>query len=168
MIHPDHVKILSCSLAAGRGEKTYAGAGISRSVWRWPHLQKTRNGGGNPHLLQATVWSRHKPIVSICVRDNGNVCDSFRLTQTLVIKEKEGPVLADRPTDGKSKLVPLERRFSGSISVVLPGRRVESAVAEEFVHGSMKLIGAGLRHHVDNAAARTSILGTVISRQHLK
>ena len=32
----------------------------------------------------------------------------------------------------------------------------------------MKLVGAGLRHHVDDPAARSSVLGAVIGRQHLK
>src|SRR5438045_2575690 len=97
--------------------------------------------------------------MGIHVGNNGHVCHCFRLTQTFVVKEEERTVLADGPTDGKSKLVPFERHFSVSKGVVLPGRRVESAVAEKFVHCAMKLVGAGLRHHIDDSAARSSVLG---------
>src|SRR5437016_11108904 len=82
MIHPDHVKILPCSLAAGTSVIADTGSGISACVRSRPHLQKTRNRGGDVYLLQATAWARNKPFMSIRVGHNGNVCHSLRLAQT--------------------------------------------------------------------------------------
>src|SRR5262252_8541468 len=102
MIHPEHVKILSGSLAGGGGEKPHTCAGVSRGVRSRPLLQKPRDRIGDLHLLQSAVWSGNEPIVSVHVWDDGNICDSFRLTQALVIKEEKGPVLADRAAQRKS------------------------------------------------------------------
>ena len=81
-------------------------------------------------------------------RHVGNSRNSFARTRAFVVGKEERPILADWTTEREAKLVAdiLWRRFIAGREEVA---RIEGGVAMKFVKRTVKVVGAGLEHHVD-------------------
>src|SRR5205823_334273 len=93
------------------------------------------------------------------------------LSQTLVVREEEKLVLEDRSTEGAAELVPAQWRPGNrgiSVPVVSPVVGIELVIAKVFEQIAMKLVGAGLDHHVDDATLEVSKFRGSIIRDHPK
>src|SRR3981081_2655111 len=89
------------------------------------------------------------------------VGNPFGLAVALVVGKKNRMIFDDRPADGSTKLVALERRFARAraLKVILG---IQSAVPGKFINTAMKLIGAGARDGVDHTAGSFSIFRGIV------
>src|SRR6202042_2321185 len=83
---------------------------------------------------------------------------ALRLPQLFVVEEEEQLVLLDGPSNTAAKLILAVGRYLRRVKEVAP---VQVAVAEEFVQGAVKTVGAGFagRIHHRAIAAELSAIG---------
>ena len=126
---------------------------------------KRLSGGGITRNTQQTL---RKIAGSLLQRgDISNASYSFTRARAFVVGKEESLVFADWTTKGEAKLVAdvFRRRFvSGREKVA----RIERGVAMKFVERAVKVVGAGLEHHVYLRAGITTEGGVVGARRNFK
>ena len=88
--------------------------------------------------------------------------DSLRLAQTFVVSEEECAILHDRPPDGSTKLIPMERGLCRVEEI--PG--VEHAVPDVFKCISVEILGPRACGSANNPARRAPELRRVVARKN--
>src|SRR2546428_7999636 len=81
------------------------------------------------------------------------------LASALVVGEKEHLVVRERPAECPASLMAIVVPTWDVVVVVEPVVRVQLLIAEELEPDTMKLVGAGFRDHVHQAAAVMSVFG---------
>src|SRR5439155_17776941 len=94
-------------------------------------------------------------------RYGGDECHRKALTQTLVVREKEGLVLDDRTTNVGAKLVAFERRVRQSRGIVEPVVGFYIGVTFKIIDEAVVLIGAGFRDDINYATRSPAEFGVV-------
>ena len=92
------------------------------------------------------------------------MCDSQGLAQSFVIGKDKGAFFLDRASRRAPELI----AFEGGNRAVKEVSRVQSAVAEELIHVSVKAVGSRARHGIDHAARGPAVSGGVVAAQHRK
>src|ERR1700676_65929 len=126
----------------------------------WAHTPATVFG--NRIERQILLNERISSSRACCRRRNEiNARDAFGLPVALVIGKEKCTILYDWPANGSPKLIALEGCLAGAgtLKVVL---RIHSAISDEFINPTMKLIGAGTGDGVDHPARSLSIFRGIV------
>ena len=87
------------------------------------------------------------------------------LLESFKVAEDESLVLLDGPAQRHAILIPLEAGNGTGIEEIAS---VQVAVAQEFIHRSVEIVAAGLRHDQNLRARAFSVLGAVGIAQHVE
>ena len=110
--------------------------------------------------IEQTV-SEIKKTVEDCMKNTPNLEKKHYTYVNGKIKEEEGLILDDGASHTEAKLVANERALLHTLAVCKEIGGIQDLVAMIFIDGAMKVVGASLAHHVDDAPGSASILGTV-------
>src|SRR5712675_1107441 len=190
VVHPGGVKVFGYDLQAGKYESANVWIAGGLIGARIHSCQQSR--GVRVHCYSARVscadhrasgwWtssasgdrSEGEGTTASSIRRNPDrTGDAFSLAKSFIVTENECLVLDDGPTGRTAKLIAPERwprtrkgaskRIRSGLSEVII--RVQRAVPDEFVHISVKLVGARFADCVDDSARSPSVLGRKAARQ---
>src|ERR1700730_13628707 len=105
------------------------------------------------------------PVAGVERRHEIDLGDTLRLSDTLVVHEKECAVFQDRTANSAAKLVPLERRSPEATGIFKVIGRVQPAIPEELVNATVEFVCSRACGGVDDTSRGLTVLGGIVARQ---
>ena len=125
--------------------------------------------GGINHAGQR-VDDRHgeDPLAIGHAGDGVEIEIALQLAEAFVIREEEQLVLDERPADGGSELVALQRGLHEDGGAEQEAGGVQIGVAQVLVGRAVEAVGSGFHDGADHRAAHAPVFGAVVAGDHFE
>jgi len=104
--------------------------------------------------ISSSILELQDSLTQQSARQDAGVLERLRKAANFVVREKEGPILEDRPANTRADAIVVRRWLGNFVAVVVPGVSVERRVLVEPINGAVEGVCPALADNGDLPAGR--------------